>query len=263
MSFIELAGGLRLRLSDRGDGDRAFVLVHGWKQSHRLWDLTIARLAERHRVVAFDLRGMGESDKPGSHYDFDELSGDLAAILSSLDLNDTTLVGWSMGCTVSLQHMQRGGDRVGRLVLVNGPLRLTTAPDFPYAMSEQTLNAYLDDVASHWPLRERAFVAESLREAEPEHVEWLTRIALQTPLDVALRVVREQAKLDQRSVVGELDVPVLAVYGRHDPYYPVELATWIADTAQKGESVIFEKSAHCIPFEEPDRFVSVLETFHG
>lgn len=263
MTYVELASGVRLRLCDRGRGERAFVLVHGWKQSHRLWDPTIARLAKRHRVVAFDLRGMGESDKPNTRYDFDELSDDLADLLCALDLDDVTLVGWSMGCTVSLRHMERGGERVARLVLVNGPIRLTTAPDFSYGMSRETLDRYLADVADHWPLRERAFVAESLREQQPEHVDWLTRIALQTPLDVALRVVREQAELDMRAAVAALTVPVLAAYGRHDPYYPAALADWIAETAADGRRVIFEESAHCIPFEEPDAFVAALESFHG
>lgn len=262
MSYIELAGGLRLRICDRGRRDPAFVLVHGWKQSHRLWDPTIARLASRHRVVAFDLRGMGESDKPNTRYDFDELSGDLLQILRALDLRDVTLVGWSMGCTVSLQHMRRSGERVSRLVLVNGPVRLTTAPDFPYAMSAETLSGYLEDVAEHWPLREREFVAGSLHRRQPEHVSWLTQIALQTPLDVALRLVQEQAKLDMRDVIAGLEVPVLAAYGRHDPYYPVELAAWIAETAPDGRSAIFEQSAHCIPFEEPERFAGALEDFH-
>ncbi len=261
MSYVETPDAVRLRLCDRGSGPAPFVLVHGWKQSHRLWDLTIAELASRHRVVAFDLRGMGESDKPNSRYDFDELAGDLEFVLETLELTDVTLVGWSLGCTVALQHMARGSVRVARLVLVNGPVRLTQAPDFPHAMTERALEQYLQDLAGSWPLRERAFLAASLLAAEPEHVDWLVRVALQTPLDVALRLVREQARLDLRSVVETLRVPVLAVYGRHDPYYPTELATWIESHAPMGESVIFEDSAHCIPFEESRRFCTVLEEF--
>ena len=73
MSFLVTPAGMRLRLTDRGvDGGATIVLVHGWKQSHRLWDETVAALSQRHRVVAYDLRGMGESDKPRCRYDFDE-----------------------------------------------------------------------------------------------------------------------------------------------------------------------------------------------
>lgn len=261
MSYLQTADGVRLRVCDRGAGPAAFVLVHGWKQSHRLWDPVVARLAPRHRVVAFDLRGMGESDKPNSLYTFDELAADLAFVLDALELEDATLVGWSMGCTVSLQHLASGAPRVGRLVLVNGPLRLTRTADFPHALDPATLGRYIEDVARHWPLRERRFMAESLLDADPEHVDWLVGIALQTPLDVAVRLVREQARLDQRAIVESLAVPVLAAWSRHDPYWPTGVADWIAEHAPRGERVLFERSAHCTPFEESEAFCAALEAF--
>jgi pimeloyl-[acyl-carrier protein] methyl ester esterase len=170
-------------------------------------------------------------------------------------------VGWSMGCTVALQHLHLGSPRVARLVLVNGPVRLVSSDDFPYGLAEARLERYLEDMTRFWPLRERSFLAESLLEAAPEHVDWLVRVALQTPLDVALRTVREQARLDHRGVVERLAIPVLAAYSRHDPYYPKALADWIAEHAPRGESVIFERSAHCIPFEEPGAFCAALEDF--
>jgi pimeloyl-ACP methyl ester carboxylesterase len=265
MSFFTTPAGVRLRLSDRGDADGrsdGIVLVHGWKGSHRLWDRVIALLSQRHRVVAFDLRGMGESDKPRSAYDFDELAGDLADVIDGLGLRDVTLVGWSMGCTVSLRHMQRGGAGVARLVLLNGPLKLTRTDDFPHTMTQAQLDAAIADLAEGWPASERAFVADSLLEAtDPLVVDWVTAIALQTPLDVALRVVREQARLDMRGVVRALAVPVLAAYSRRDPYYPVSLGEHIAASAPDGQLVVCENSAHCAPVEEPRAFVAALEAF--
>src|SRR6185437_11158424 len=122
LSYLTTPDGTRLRYTDRGAGERTIVLVHGWKGSHRLWDPAVIRLAERFRVVAFDNRGMGESDKPGGPYDFDVLADDLGFVLEELGVEDATLVGWSMGCSISLQYLERGGGRVGRLVLVNGPI---------------------------------------------------------------------------------------------------------------------------------------------
>jgi non-heme chloroperoxidase len=261
LSYLETPDGVRLRLCDRGAGARAFVLVHGWKQSHRLWDPVVAQLAPAHRVVAFDLRGMGESDKPNTRYTFDELAGDLAFVLDELALEDVTLVGWSMGCTVALEHLSGEAPRVGRLVIVNGPLRLTRAPDFPHALTQAELDRYIDDVERHWPVREREFVAESLRDEHPEHVDWLVRVALQTPLDIAVRLVREQARLDQRPIVQRLSIPVLAAWSRHDPYWPASLADWIAEHAPQGERVLFERSGHCTPFEESEAFCDALEAF--
>jgi pimeloyl-ACP methyl ester carboxylesterase len=221
----------------------------------------IARLERSHRVVAFDLRGMGESDKPRGPYNFDELAGDLGFILEALDLRDVVLVGWSMGTTVVLSYLERGGSDARALVIVNGPLRLTQTSDFPHAMSEAELEGYLRALRDSWPVGERAFQARTVLEPDPALVDWLYAVALQTPLDVALSVVREQAKLDMRDAVARLRVPVLAAYSRHDPYYPPSLADDIANRAPNGRSVIFEHSAHCIPIEEPDRFCEVLREF--
>jgi pimeloyl-ACP methyl ester carboxylesterase len=261
MSFIETDDGVRLRLHDSGEGSPPVVLVHGWKGSHRLFDRAIARLSERQRVVAFDLRGMGESDKPRCNYDFDELSGDLRFVLRALDLEDVTLVGWSMGCTVSLRYMERGGERVGRLVLMNGPLRLTKAPDFPHAMTEEELDGYLTRLSARWPDGEREFQAATVVDPSPALVDWLQSIAVQTPLDVALRAVRNQARLDMRDALAGVPVPVLAAYSVHDPYYPTSLAHDIAERAPDGRAVIFERSGHCIAHEETERFCAVVEAF--
>jgi pimeloyl-ACP methyl ester carboxylesterase len=260
VSFLVTDDGVRLRYTDRGEGP-AIVLVHGWKGSHRLWDQTIARLEQSRRVVAFDLRGMGESDKPRCAYDFDELAADLGFVLRAFDIRDATLVGWSMGCTVSLHYLDKGGERVGRLVLVNGPLRLTRAPDFPHAMTDAEFDGYIARLRDGWPAFEHTFQAATLLAPTPPVVDWFYGIALQTPLEVALRVVREQAKLDMRDTVARLAVPVLAAYARHDPYYPVSLADYIAEHAPDGRRVIFEQSAHCIPVEEPDRFCEVVASF--
>jgi non-heme chloroperoxidase len=263
MSFLTTPDGLRLRVCDRGAGARAIVLVHGWKMSHRVFDHPILRLARNFRVVSYDLRGMGESDKPNCRYDFDEHADDLAFLLEELGLEDVTLVGWSMGCSVSLQHLARGGRRVGRLVLVNGPIRLARTGDeaFPWSMTEEVLEAYFTAIEDGWPTQERAFTEESLYRPHADLVDGIFRITQQTPLDVVLKVVREQAKLDFRGLLPRLEIPVLALYGRHDPYYPVELAQWIAGQCPRGSHLVFEESAHYPFIEEKERFADVIAAY--
>ncbi len=250
MSWITALDGTRLNFIDRGDGPHV-VLVHGWKASSRVWDRTIAALEDRFRLVAFDLRGMGDSEKPDSQYDFDELAQDLGCVLDARDLRDVTLVGWSMGCSVALQHMASGGDRVARVVLVNGPVKLTRTDDFPWSMTQAELEGYVDVIEKSWPEGELAFQRAALHQPSDAVVAWLYSLALQTPLSVVLKTVREQARLDHRSVVRALQVPLLAVYGRHDPYYPPQLADWLASAAPKGRAMIMERSAH-LPFLERD-----------
>ena len=261
MSFLTTPEGFRLRVSDRGSGPDTVLLVHGWKGSHRLWDKTVVELVPRHRVVSFDLRGMGESDKPRCRYDFGEMACDVAFVIDELELEDVTLVGWSMGCTVSLSYMESDGHGVSRVVLINGPLRLTQTEDFPHAMVPSEFEGYVRDMAERWPASEYEFQRDSLRNPDPAEVQLLYGIALQTPLDVALAIVRAQAELDMRPTLERLPVPVLAVYSEYDPYYPTSLADHIASVAPDGQSVVMQHSAHGVPLEEPRAFAQALESF--
>lgn len=259
MSYVTVSDGTRLRLTQRGAG-APIVLIHGWKMSHRAWDKAVLALSHQFRVIAYDLRGMGESDKPDSSYDFSEHAADLADVIAALELRDVTVVGWSMGCSVVLSYLARKHS-AARAVLLNGPVKLLASADFPYGIGA----SYLDDLVSRleatWPESERAFVAETFHKPHPEHVDWFTRIAEQTPLDVVIRSLRNQQQLDLRHVVAATEVPLLAMYGRHDPYYSVGLARWIATTAKRGQQVIFEHSAHCPPVEETAKFVAALSDF--
>lgn len=261
-SYLTTPDGVRLRVRDVGSGSGPVLLVHGWKGSHRLWDATVLALRERgRRVVAYDLRGMGESDKPGDGYDFERMAADVGTVVDQLELEDVTLVGWSMGCTVALSYLRGGGAGVGRLVLLNGPLRLTSVPDFPHAMPAEQFEGYLADLVARWPASEYEFQRATLVTPTQPTVDLLYGIALQTPLDVAVAIVRAQAQLDMRDVVQELRVPVLAAYADHDPYYPTSLADWIAEHAPDGQRAELHGSAHATPLEEPRRLAEVIEAF--
>ena len=141
-------------------------------------------------------------------------------MLEHLELEEVTLVGWSMGCSVSLQYCGAGGARVARLALVNGPIRLTRTDDFPWTMTAEELDGHVEAIAARWPEDEYAFTRETFVNPVPHVVDWIYSIALQTPLDVVLKTVRAQSRLDHRAVLSTLCVPVLAIYSRHDPYYP-------------------------------------------
>ena len=84
-------GPVTLHVEDSGGDGRPVVLIHGWPLSGASWSAQVPALTEAgYRVVTYDRRGFGESDKPGdaSAYDYDTLTGDLDAVLTGLDLRD-------------------------------------------------------------------------------------------------------------------------------------------------------------------------------
>lgn len=121
---------LRVHYADLGQGP-VIVLMHGWAATHAMWEHQLAELPKHgFRVVAHTRRGGGLSDHPWEGHDYDTLADDLRAALDYLDLQDVTLVGFSMGGGEVARYMGRhGGARVARVAFVSAvpPFMLKTA----------------------------------------------------------------------------------------------------------------------------------------
>jgi pimeloyl-ACP methyl ester carboxylesterase len=105
--------------------------------------------------------------------------------------------------------------------------------------------------------------ADQLTPAWRHAMEVLAAMARPYPFDTTRALLRDHAVQDRRDVVSRIDVPVLAVGGRHSPLWPVESTVWIAERAPRGELVIMESSGHAPFLEEPDAFNRALLRFLG
>ena len=110
-----------VHVEDTGGTGRPVVLIHGWPLSSASWNDQIPVLqAAGYRVVAYDRRGFGQSDKPAHGFDYDTLAEDLDGVLSELDLHDVTLVGFSMGGgEVARSITKHGVDRIHSVVFAS------------------------------------------------------------------------------------------------------------------------------------------------
>jgi non-heme chloroperoxidase len=93
----EHSAPVELYYEDHGSGPPV-VLLHGWPLDSRSWEPQLHPLLEAgHRVILYDRRGFGRSSRPSTGYDFDTLAADLHAVLAALDVQDATLIGFSLG----------------------------------------------------------------------------------------------------------------------------------------------------------------------
>ena len=115
---------------DHGSGSPV-VLIHGWPLSGASWEKqTAALLAAGHRVITYDRRGFGRSSKPAIGYNYDTFAADLDTVLSTLNLTDVSLVGFSMGTGEVTRYIGKyGTKRVRKAVLIGtlGPYLVKTA----------------------------------------------------------------------------------------------------------------------------------------
>jgi pimeloyl-ACP methyl ester carboxylesterase len=111
-------GPVRLSFDRAGQNGTPVLLVMGFGMPGRAWMSQVAALSERHRIVWFDNRGVGESDAPEGLYTMEKMAGDAVALLDHLDWDDAHVVGVSMGGMIAQELALRHRTRVRSLSLI-------------------------------------------------------------------------------------------------------------------------------------------------
>ncbi len=117
---------IELYYEDHGSGP-AVVLLAGWPLDSRSWEPQLQDLLDAgHRVVLYDRRGFGRSSRPSDGYDFDTLAADLDKVLTGLDLQDATVIAFSLGTGELARYLRdHGTGRLRSCVFIE-----TLAPSF-------------------------------------------------------------------------------------------------------------------------------------
>src|ERR1700680_4197902 len=114
----ENSTSIDLYYEDHGSGSPV-VLIHGWPLSGASWEKqTAALLAAGYRVITYDRRGFGRSSKPATGYNYDTFAADLDIVLSTLNLTDVSLVGFSMGTGEVTRYIGQYGAKRGRKAVI-------------------------------------------------------------------------------------------------------------------------------------------------
>lgn len=264
MPFITTADGVRLSYTEHGDpsGD-PIVLIAGFKAPATTWIYQQRALAKAgFRVLSFDRRGHGRSDRPDFGATMAQHGDDLSALLDALDLRGAVLVGGSMGGNSIWSFVDsHGTDRLRGIVIVDQTPKMVNSDDWPYGFydyTEANRDTYFAEsipstgrhgLRSKGPIR----VLRMLRAFDRREPRELT------PPD--LQLLGDHAKADWRNAIGKADVPVLFVAGRESELWPAEHAAAAAKLAADGRSVVIEHDGHAANMEQPRRFNTVLLDF--
>ncbi len=131
--------GVELRYIDTGSGDPPLVFIHGWCCNQAMWRDQIEAFAPRHRIIAVDLRGHGQSDKPDQDYDIAGFADDMAWLISEIGLDRPVLIGHSMGGVTALKLVREHPDIARAAVFVDAGIM--PIPDEIRPLIGQTIEA--------------------------------------------------------------------------------------------------------------------------
>ncbi|WP_353649626.1 alpha/beta hydrolase [Nakamurella sp. A5-74] len=225
------SGDVALHVEDTGGAGRPVVLIHGWPLSGKSWkDQVPALTAAGHRVITYDRRGFGESDKPVTGYGYDTLTEDLQAVLEQLDLRDVTLVGFSMGGGEVARYVSKfGEERLHSVVFASAvpPFLMQGAdnPDGPLtkaaaAKMEAGLLANRDTFFDGFTT-EFFSVDGVLKVSEAQRQEALELCALAAK-PAAMECMASFGMTDFRDDLPKVTVPTLVIHGDGDGTVPFE-----------------------------------------
>lgn len=261
---------IELHYQDLGSG-KPVVLIHGWPLSHASWEHQLSELPKHGlRVVAYDRRGFGASSKPWSGYDYDHFADDLKAVLDTLDLNDVTLVGFSMGGGEVARYMSRhGGARVSRCVFVAAvPPYLLKTDDNPDGVPGEVFEEMKAGILKDRP----AFLTDFCKKfynvtllnkpVSEATLEWSAQLAYPASPKATLDCVDAFSRTDFRIDLKSVTVPTLIIHGADDNTVP--LAVSAARTAKllpHAEYKVYDGAPHGLNVTHKDELNADLVRF--
>ncbi len=266
MAFIsvgkENSSSIDLHYEDHGSG-MPVVLIHGWPLSGASWEKQVsALLAAGYRVITYDRRGFGRSSQPSSGYDYDTFAQDLHTIVTTLDVRDAALVGFSMGGGEVARYLGKyGSERIRKAAYLAAipPFLLKTA-DNPTGVDGSVFEGIKAGIAKDRP----AFLAAFLSDFYNVDVlggdrisDEVVRLSWNVAADASAKGTLDcvQAWLtDFRGDLARIDVPTLVVHGDADRILPMEATGTQTHAAVKGSRlVVVEGGPHGLNWTHADR----------
>ena len=262
---------VRLHVEDSGGNGRPVVLIHGWPLSADAWQAQVGPLRDAgYRVVAYDRRGFGRSEKPESGFDYDSLAADLAGLLEERDLRDVTLVGFSMGGGEVARHVANHGEERLRSVVFaaavppclmksednpDGPLTPEKAKEKEAAFKADR-EAYFEDFTRNF------FSANDVLKVSEAQRQDAIAICRQADPAAALGCMQAFATTDFRADLAKVTVPTLVLHGDSDAVVPFEGSGKRTHAAIAGsELVLLRDAPHGCNVSHADEFNAALMKF--
>lgn len=275
MPFIESKSGAKpvnIFYTDQGEG-KPLVFIHGWPLSHAMWEYQLAELpALGYRCIAYDRRGFGQSDKPWEGYNYNIFADDLKTLLDELDLNDVTLIGFSMGGGEVVRYMSKyAGARVSKIVLVSSVAGyMLKTDDNPDGVPQEAFDGFIQNIEKDRPafLQEfgKGFYGVGLlsKPVSQGILDWSFSLALPATNRATTECVKAFSGTDFRNELLSINVPALVIHGDSDKTVPPKpTGEKAAELLPNAKLIIYKGAPHATFYTEREQFNADLIAFIG
>ena len=245
----------------RGSGD-PMVMIHGAQGDQTMFAGIAAAFSDHYRVLTFDQRGTGLSDKPDMDYTIAMLADDTAALMDHVGFTDAHILGVSMGGTIAQELVLRHPAKVRSLILgcttPGGPQSIRAAAIGMGAYSTKEMSAEERGRA----LAEAAFTRGYI-ERHPELIPSMIEARRNRPIDPIAFAHRMKAiqTHDAYERLPRIKCPTLVITGKDDALIPWENSRLIAQRIEGAQLTVLEPAGHCFWLEQPERSHDAIAHF--
>src|SRR5215475_302219 len=250
--FVKL-DAMRVHYQNYGEGKEAIVFIHGWSCNLNFWKANIPAFTKQSRVIAIDLPGHGESDKPQVTYSMDLFARAVDAVLQDAKVERVTLIGHSMGTPVIRQFYRNYPNKTLALVIVDGNLRGFGSPE----QMKQFVDPLRGPNYKEQAERMIGFIAQSVK--DKKNLEEIRNTMMSTPQHVMVGAF--DAMMDPGIwKQDKINAPTLALMAKQ-PQWDAEYEKFVRDLVPGIDYQMWEGVSHFLMMDEPQKFNDVVLAF--
>jgi pimeloyl-ACP methyl ester carboxylesterase len=271
------SGSVNIAYQVFGDGPRDLLLVPGWISNIDVFweEPTVVRffegLAEFSRVLLFDKRGTGLSDRVSGIPTLEDRMDDVRAVMNAADSKQATLFGYSEGGPMCALFAATYPERTDALVLMGSYARRQSAPDYKYGLTDENSEQLLEEIESAWgsPLDIEQRIPSLA--ANPRFRSWWAKFmrAGASPASAAA-LMRMNFQIDVRPILQSIRIPTLILHAKHDRVVDIGAGRYLAQNIPNARLVEIDANDH-VPFgdsmvqilDEIQQFVTGRSDIHG
>jgi DNA-binding winged helix-turn-helix (wHTH) protein/pimeloyl-ACP methyl ester carboxylesterase len=257
--------GLYIAYQVTGSGPRDIVLIPGFV-SHLELDWAdprhahfLDRLGSSGRLIRFDKRGTGMSDRPHEPADLELRMHDVLAVMDAVGSRRAVLCGHSEGGPMAVLMAATHPERVSSLVLFASYAKRTRGAGYPWAQSDAERRAYTDRLIESWDweadLRMRCPSGD-----RPMQRWWAQRMRASATPSTVRALMDMNSAVDVRDVLPAVHVPTLVLHRRGDPLFRVEEACYLAERIPGATLRLLDGADHLV-CGAPDQLLDEIEAF--
>lgn len=253
-----------LSYNDEGpEGAPIIIFIHGFPLNKSMWDKQVKALKDNYRVIAYDIRGHGNSEVGTVNFSIDLFVNDLLSFMDTLEIEKTILCGLSMGGYIALNAVENHPERFNALVLSDTNCTADTSEAKEKRMNtiesikENGLDKFANDLIIN------LFAAESFKK-NSEEIPVVKEMIVKTTTQSLFKSLHALAgRKETCSKLTEIKVPVLILVGEEDKITPPEVASALQEKIKDSQLSIIEHAGHLSNMENEDEFNNQLMKFIG